>query len=330
MGFLSKVTKGITKAADMAFNPSTWVSTAKQYLGSGVGNTAVQMAGDYWMPGLGSIASGLLSGDYKGAANSALDMFTTQRSRQQQEQDYSRAVQDQQRAIDSQNTTAREIAYEANASSERQARLQMDWQNMMSNTAHQREIVDLKNAGLNPILSGSGGMGASTPAGAQGSVTSAPVVGKAQSYSSAADIVRTLADTTKLSAATALTNAQTRTERQRPANVQMDTDLKRTQDKLAASTQKNVIVTRDKIKQETRNLEALHSNILKTGKQTEAQTAQIKQTTENLKQAFRTLKVEANLSEEEINYWSRIIGNASGAGKGTLEAIRALKTLFQK
>lgn len=50
-----------------------------------------------------------------------------------------------------------------------QAALNRDWQKMMSDTAHQREVRDMIAAGINPVLSVNGGNGAAVTSGATAS-----------------------------------------------------------------------------------------------------------------------------------------------------------------
>lgn len=59
---------------------------------------------------------------------------------------------------------------QADAFNAEQAQINRDWQMSMSSTAHQREVADLKAAGLNPIISAYG-QGASTGSGSAASST---------------------------------------------------------------------------------------------------------------------------------------------------------------
>ena len=96
------------------------------------------------------------------------------------------------------SASAQQRANQANIA---EAQANREWQERMSSTAHQRQVADMRKAGLNPILSATGGSGAATGSGAQATVQNEEAQAamiRAQMVSSAAQAGKTIMETQKI------------------------------------------------------------------------------------------------------------------------------------
>ena len=104
------------------------------------------------------------------------------------------------------NVASAEIARDTTAANMAESQRNRDFQERLSNSAYQRQVEDMKSAGLNPMLAYIKGGGASSPVGSTGQAVNAqytsPIQGAVSSRLTSAQAAKTEAEKPKVEAET--------------------------------------------------------------------------------------------------------------------------------
>lgn len=188
----------------------------------------------------------------------------------------------------------------SNKSNAKEAAIDREWQRENAQNAHQYQVADMRAAGLNPVLSATGGTGARASGGSQATQTDAisPAV------NSAREAMRVRQELDNMKANEKLTSQQEKTSKEQQHNYFQDTDLKAHQSgqvQAATATEMARTLTElEKAKTEV-TLQKYHQASANSARATAAQTDQ----------TTRSAKVEADL-DEKMRHIERTIKAAEG------------------
>jgi len=189
----------------------------------------------------------------------------------------------------------------SNRSNAKQAEIDREWQRENAQNAHQYQVQDMRAAGLNPVLSATGGSGAKASG---GSSLGAQEDAISPAVNSAREASRVKQELENMRANEKLTTQQEKTAKEQQHNYFQDTDLKAHQSgqvQAATATEMARTLTElEKAKTEV-TLQQYHQASANSARASAAQT----------NQTTRSAKVEADL-DEKMRHIERTIKAAEG------------------